>query len=109
MRHGTHSSEPPFLKGGVNFKYLPWRGGGGIWKNKKWGGNMVLGQVFLKGGLALSLFTFFEGLSSLHLEINFPFAKLCYAFEEKLFFSVTIILWKIGHSKLSKNEPENIP
>ena len=30
----------------------------------------------------------------LHLEINLPFAKLCYAFEEKLFFSVTIILRK---------------
>ena len=28
----------------------------------------------------------------LHLEINLPFAKLCYAFEEKLFFSVTMIL-----------------
>ena len=28
------------------------------------------------------------------LKINLPFAKLCYAFEEKKFFSVTIILWK---------------
>ena len=28
----------------------------------------------------------------LHLEITLPFAKLCYAFEEKKFFSVTIIL-----------------
>ena len=27
-----------------------------------------------------------------HIEITLPFAKLCYAFEEKLFFSVTIIL-----------------
>ena len=41
---------------------------------------MVQEQVFLKrggGGLALSF---------LHLKINFPFAKLCYAFEEKNFF-----------------------
>ena len=40
---------------------------------------MVQGQVF-----------FFQGLSFLHLEINLPFAKLCYVLE-KLFFSVTII------------------
>ena len=40
---------------------------------------MVQGQVFLKGGL-----------SFLHLEITLPFTKLYYAFEEKLFFSVTI-------------------
>ena len=26
----------------------------------------------------------------LHLEVTLPFAKLCYAFEEKLFFSATI-------------------
>ena len=36
----------------------------------------------------------FQGLSFLHLEITLPFSKLCYAFEEKLFFSATIILWK---------------
>ena len=48
---------------------------------------MVQGQVFLKGGgLALVLFNFFQGLSFLHLEIILPFAKLCYAFEEKNFF-----------------------
>ena len=57
---------------------------------------MVQGQVFLKGvgGLALVLFNFFQGLSFLHLEITLTFAKLCYAFEEKLFFSATIILGK---------------
>ena len=35
---------------------------------------------------------FFQFLSFLHLEITLPYAKLCYAFEENLFFSVTIIL-----------------
>ena len=35
------------------------------------------------GGLALFLSVFFQGLS---------FAKLCHAFEEKLFFSATTIL-----------------
>ena len=61
---------------------------------------MVQGQVFLKQGggrrLALSLFNFFKVIciSFLHLEIFLPFAfaKLCYAFEEKLFFTATIIL-----------------
>ena len=41
---------------------------------------MVQGQVF------------FQGFSFLHLEVTLPLAKLCYAFEEKLFFSATIIL-----------------
>ena len=55
-----------------------------------------LSPPFLKGGVN------FQGLSFLHLEITLTFAKLYYAFEEKIFK-------KIGHSKLSKNEPENIP
>ena len=50
---------------------------------------MMQGQVFLKkggggGGTFPILFV--------HVEITLPFAKLCYAFEEKLFFSVAIIL-----------------
>ena len=52
-------------------------------------------QIFLKGGREVAEtfpISFFQGLSFLHLEITLPFAKLCYAFEEKLFFSVTIIL-----------------
>ena len=53
---------------------------------------MVQGQVFLKGGLALFVFNFFQGFSFLHVEITLLFAKLCYAFEEKSFFSATIIL-----------------
>ena len=55
---------------------------------------MVQAQVFLReGGEGASTFPIllFQG-SSLHLEITLPFAKLCYAFEEKLFFSATIIL-----------------
>ena len=51
------------------------------------------GQVFLKGGgLTLFLFDFFKIYHFYILEITLPFAKLRYAFEEKLFFSVTIIL-----------------
>ena len=60
---------------------------------------MVEGQVFWKGvvGGELARFiilSFYQGLLSLHLEITLPFAKFCYAFEENLFFSATIILWK---------------
>ena len=55
---------------------------------------MVDGKVFLKGGtdaFPISFFSF-QGLSFLHLEITLLFAKLCYAFVEKLFFSATIFL-----------------
>ena len=36
------------------------------------------------------------------------FAKLCYAFEDRLFLSA-IIVYEKRHSKLFENEPENIP
>ena len=49
---------------------------------------MVQGEVFLKGGGGASTFPIYFFL---HLEITLPFAKLCYVFEEKLFFSATII------------------
>ena len=67
---------------------------GGESEKLKGGGSMVQGQVFLKGGTHTFPISFFQVLSFLHLEITLPFAKLCYAFEEKLFFSVTIILRK---------------
>ena len=56
---------------------------------------MVQGQ---RGGGRHFSYLIFQGLSSfLQLEIPLPFAKLCYAFEEKMFFSVTIILrWLVG-------------
>ena len=49
---------------------------------------MMQGQVFLKGGAGTFPISFFHRLSLLHLEIiiTLPFAKLWYAFEEKLFF-----------------------
>ena len=54
---------------------------------------MVHGQVLKEGGRAGTFhFSFFQGLLFLHLFITLPFAKLCYAFEEILFFSSTIIL-----------------
>ena len=50
---------------------------------------MAQRQVFLKGGAGS-----FQGLSFLHLEITLPFAKFCYAFQEKSFISIAIILLK---------------
>ena len=57
---------------------------------------MMQGQVFLKGGAGTFPISFFRHLSLLHLEIiiTLPFAKFCYAFEEKLFFSAAIISGK---------------
>ena len=96
-----HSSDTPLP--------LP-DGGGESEKVKKDGGSRVQGQVFLKGregrggggegeergrGLAGTFpISFFHGLSISHLEIALPFAKLCYAFEEKLFSSATMIYEK---------------
>ena len=51
-------------------------------------------QIFLKGGKEAAdtcPISFFQGLSFLHLEITFPFVKLCFAFEKDI-FSVTVIL-----------------
>ena len=55
---------------------------------------MVQGQFLKKegGGAGTFPIKFFQGLSFLHLKITLPFAKLCHAFEEKIFFSATIIL-----------------
>ena len=58
-KYSLHSSDLPFFlkgggAGGVNFYYLP------RLKIKKGGGSMVQGQVFLKSGLTLFQFNFFE-------------------------------------------------
>ena len=62
------------------------------WKKSE---SMVQGQVFLKGGggLALFIFNFFKVYHFYIYKLFYPLQN-CYAFEEKLFFSVTIILWK---------------
>ena len=75
----------PFSKKGqVNFDYLPRSGESE--KLEKGVGIMgqVQGQVCVCPGGG-------GGITE-HIEIALPFTKLCYAFEEKLFFSVTIIL-----------------
>ena len=63
---------------------------------------MVQGQVLLKGGRASTF--------SISRFIIFTFfTKLCYAIEKKLFFFCHHSFMRKSHSKLSKNEPENIP
>ena len=42
--------------------------------------------------LALFLFNFLKVYHFLHLEITLTFTKLCYAVEEKLIFSATLLL-----------------
>ena len=55
-------------------------------KLKKGGWKYGTGEGVLKGGACTFPIYFFQGLPFLHLEITLLFAKLCYAFEEKLFF-----------------------
>ena len=64
-------------------------GEGGRSEKLKMGWIMAKGQV-LKGGTGTFPIYFFQGLSFLHLEITLTFTKLCYTFEENLFFSATI-------------------
>ena len=53
---------------------------------------MVHGQVFLKGEGAGTFPIYFSRFNIFTFRKYFALAKLCYTFEEKLFFSVTIIL-----------------
>ena len=121
-RRGTSKVWLPFTpyhfkKGGtVNFDYPPPHSpqrseGERTWKTKKRGWKYGARAGLLTRGGGWGAYTFPEvyhfsfrnyftlckiviHLIILHLEITLPVAKLCYAFEEKLFFSVTIILWK---------------
>ena len=68
---------------------------------------MVQGQVFLKGGggaggLALFLFNFFK-------VYHFYMCKIVLCIWRKIIFFCQHNFMKKGHSKFSKNEPENIP
>ena len=71
---------------------------------------MVQGQVFLKreGGGKGWYFSFLIFSRFIIFRSRNYYKKLCYVFEEKLFFLPTWFYEK-SHSKLSKNEPKNIP
>ena len=70
---------------------------------------MVQGQVLLKGGgrhfsyLIFSRFIFFT------FRNNFTIGKIVLCIWRKTIFFCHHNFMKKGHSKLSKNEPENIP
>ena len=101
--------------GGVNFDYLPQRGGSE--KLKKGGGSIVQGKVFLKEGgwhcsyLMLSRFIIFTFTNcfTLYKIVMYLQVILIICIILLLFFSCHHNFMKKGNSKLSKNEPENIP
>ena len=86
------SDPPPFFKGRVNFNYLLQREGN-LKNFKKWVEVWCRGRFSWKGADTFPIW-YFQGLLFLRLQIILFFPKLCYIFEEKLFFSTTIILWK---------------
>ena len=71
---------------------------------------MVQGQLFLKGfgWLTLFLFHFFKVYHFYISKLFYPLQK-CVMHLKKYTFFCHHNLMKKGHSKLSKNEPENIP
>ena len=91
MLQSLHSLDSPslFKKGRGEVNLIAFPRGGESEKSNKRGWKYGTGAGLLKkgGGLALFLFNFFK-------VITLPFAKLSYAFEQKLFFSATIILRK---------------
>ena len=103
--------------GGVNFDYLPWRGG--ILKNEKRGWKYCAGVgLFKRGALALFLLNAFKVYHFYIYKLLYPLQN-CYAFAgyfDYLYYFIIVIIFschdnfmKKGNSKLSKNEPENIP
>ena len=94
-RYKYHSSNPPppppcSLNGGSKGQSAPPEGG--LWKITKGVWKYGAGAGLLKRGMWAGHFFYliFSGLSFLHLEItSLPFAKLCYAFEEKTNFLAT--------------------
>ena len=102
--------QTPLFKGGeVSFDYLPCRSGK-IWKIKKRGWKNHAGAGFLKRGggwhfscLIFSKFIIFT------FRNYFNLCKIVLCIWRKIIFFCHHNFMKKGHSKLSKNEPENIP
>ena len=119
--NNLYNSLPPPLPwnvgggGIVNFDFLPWRVGYG--KLKKGGGSMVQGQVFLKvvvWGRGVGWWCwhfsnlFFSRFITFTFRNYFPLCKIVLCIWRRNYFFCHRSFMKIGHSKLSKNEPENI-
>ena len=100
----------PFLKRGeVNFDYLPWSGESE--KLEKRDGSIEHGQVLLKkawGGWHFS-YLIFSRFIIFTFRNYFTLCKIVLCIWRKIIFFCHHNFMKKGHSKLSKNEPENIP
>ena len=116
----------------VNFWLVGWGGGGPIvwappplwgkfwlppgWESEKLKKGVDVwcrGRSSYRGGqLTLFLFNFFKVYPFYIWKLFYPLQNCVMHFKKNYFFlkkkKITIVLWK-GHSKLSKNEPENIP
>ena len=77
-------------------------------KTSKGGGSMVQGQVFLKGGWHFS-YLIFSRFIIFTFRYYFTLCKIVLYIWRKIIFFCHHNFMKKGHSKLSKNEPENIP
>ena len=111
------SDHRPLFKGRgeVNFDYLPQMGG--IWKIKKRGWKYGTGADLLKwgrggGGVGRLGWHFsyliFSRFSIFTVRNDFTFCKIVLCIWRKNIFFCHHVMKK-GYSKLSKNEPENIP
>ena len=103
-----HSSDPPLFKGGeVNFKYLCRRGG--IWKIKKREWKYGAGASLLKRGSWHFSYLIFSRFIIFAIRNYFTLCKIVLYIWRRMIFFCHHNFMKKGHSKLSKNEPEDIP
>ena len=70
---------------------------------------MVQGQVFLKGGAWHFSYLSFSRFIIFAFRNYFTLCKIVLCIWRKIIFFCHHNFMKKGHSKLSKNEPENIP
>ena len=99
----------PFLKGGVNFKYLLGRKGESEKKIKTREWKYSAGTGLLKRGDCHFSFLFFLRFIIFTFRNYFTLCKIVLCIWRKLVFFCHRDFMKKGHSKLPKDEPENIP
>ena len=107
-----HSLDPaPFFKGReVNFKYLPWRGGNLKNQKKWWKYGAGAGLFKRMGGMGSWHFSYliFSRFIIFTFRYYFTLGKIVLCVCRKIIFFCHYNFIKKGHSKLSKNERENI-
>ena len=101
-----HSLVPLFLKEAKKINYLPQRGRD--LKNQKLGGSMVQGQIILKRGSWHFSYLIFLRFIIFTFRNYFTLCKIVLCIWRRIIFCYHNFMKK-SHSKLSKNEPENIP